>query len=58
MTFHGQRMVVYTYLCAGASVVFAESPETLARDMVKVRPTLTTAVPRVFEKESIVGIAT
>ena len=43
-------MVFYTYLYAGATVVFAESPETLARDMVKVRPTLMTAVPRVFEK--------
>jgi long-chain acyl-CoA synthetase len=45
-----ERMVVYIYLYAGATVVFAESPETLARDMVKVRPTLMTAVPRVFEK--------
>jgi long-chain acyl-CoA synthetase len=44
-----ERMVLYTYLYAGATVVFAESPETLARDMVKVRPTLMTAVPRVFE---------
>lgn len=45
-----ERMVLYLYLHAGATVVFAESPETLARDMVKVRPTLMTAVPRVFEK--------
>ena len=45
-----ERMVLYTYLSGGATVVFAESPETLARDMVKVRPTLMTAVPRVFEK--------
>jgi long-chain acyl-CoA synthetase len=45
-----ERMVLYLYLYAGATVVFAESPETLARDMVKVRPTLMTAVPRVFEK--------
>jgi long-chain acyl-CoA synthetase len=45
-----ERMVVYTYLFAGACLTFAESPDTLARDMAIVRPTLMTAVPRVFEK--------
>jgi long-chain acyl-CoA synthetase len=45
-----ERIVLYTYLYAGASVAFAESPETLARDLVAVRPTLMTAVPRVFER--------
>jgi long-chain acyl-CoA synthetase len=45
-----ERMVLYIYLSAGATVAFAESPETLARNMVTVRPTLMTAVPRVFEK--------
>ncbi|MEX1129426.1 MAG: long-chain fatty acid--CoA ligase [Vicinamibacterales bacterium] len=45
-----ERIAVYTYLYAGAAVTFAESLDTLARDMVTVRPTLMTAVPRVFEK--------
>jgi long-chain acyl-CoA synthetase len=45
-----ERIVLYTYLYAGASVAFAESPETLARDLVAVRPTLMTAVPRVLER--------
>ncbi len=45
-----ERMVLYLYLCNGITVTFAESPGTLARDMVRVRPTLMTAVPRVFEK--------
>jgi long-chain acyl-CoA synthetase len=45
-----ERMVLYMYLYTGASVAFAESPETLARDLVTIQPTLMTAVPRVFEK--------
>ena len=45
-----ERLVVYLYLSAGITVTFAESPDTLARDLMRVRPTLMTAVPRVFEK--------
>jgi long-chain acyl-CoA synthetase len=45
-----ERMVVYVYLTSGISAIFAESPDTVARDLLAVRPTVMTAVPRVFEK--------
>ena len=45
-----ERTVVYLYLYQGASVTFAESIDTVARDMARVRPTIMTAVPRVFDK--------
>lgn len=45
-----ERMVAYTYLVRGVSVIFAESIDTVARDLKVVRPTVMTAVPRVFEK--------
>ena len=46
---HGfERMVAYIYLTAGVSVSFAESIETIARDLQLVRPTVMSGVPRVF----------
>ena len=45
-----ERMVVYLYLYRGATITFAESLDTLARDMVRIKPTIMTGVPRVFEK--------
>jgi long-chain acyl-CoA synthetase len=45
-----ERLVAYVYLSAGTTLVFAESIETIARDIAAVRPTVMTAVPRVFEK--------
>lgn len=45
-----ERTTVYMYLFKGVSLTFAESLDTVARDMVQVRPTVMTGVPRVFEK--------
>jgi long-chain acyl-CoA synthetase len=45
-----ERTVIYSYLTDGVTVVFAETIDTLPRDLPAVAPTLLTAVPRVFEK--------
>jgi long-chain acyl-CoA synthetase len=45
-----ERTVAYVYLLAGVTLVFAESLETIARDVAAVRPTVLTGVPRVYEK--------
>jgi long-chain acyl-CoA synthetase len=45
-----ERLAMYLYLFAGASIVFAESLQTVARDLVRVAPTIMTGAPRVFEK--------
>jgi long-chain acyl-CoA synthetase len=45
-----ERMVAYVYLFCGVTIVFAESFDTVARDLMLVRPTVLTGVPRVYEK--------
>ena len=40
----------YMMFAAGATVCYAESPDTLREDFQLVRPTTTTSVPRVYEK--------
>ena len=45
-----ERLVSYVYLANGVTVVFAESLETVGRDLPVVRPTVITGVPRVYEK--------
>ena len=45
-----ERMVAYIYLLCGVTIVFAESFETIGRDLPAVKPTVLTGVPRVYEK--------
>jgi long-chain acyl-CoA synthetase len=45
-----ERTAVYVYLTTGVSLVFAESIDTLPRDLLMVRPTVMSGVPRVYEK--------
>ena len=45
-----ERAVVYLYLYKGVTVTFAESLDTISRDLVRVKPTIMTGVPRVFDK--------
>jgi long-chain acyl-CoA synthetase len=45
-----ERLVSFVYLTSGVSMYFAESIETVGRDLSAVRPTVMTGVPRVFEK--------
>jgi long-chain acyl-CoA synthetase len=45
-----ERLVSYVYLANGVTIIFAESMETIGRDLTVVRPTVITGVPRVYEK--------
>jgi long-chain acyl-CoA synthetase len=45
-----ERLVSFIYLLRGMTVIFAESFETIGRDVLAVRPTVFTGVPRVYEK--------
>ena len=45
-----ERMVCYVYLLRGVTMIFAESLETIGRDVPVVKPTVFTGVPRVYEK--------
>ncbi|MCH2278948.1 MAG: long-chain fatty acid--CoA ligase [Vicinamibacterales bacterium] len=45
-----ERTVMYIYLHDGVTVAFAESLDTIGRDLQLIAPTLMTGVPRVYEK--------
>ncbi|MEP7339003.1 MAG: long-chain fatty acid--CoA ligase [Acidobacteriota bacterium] len=45
-----ERAVIYFYLYVRAKIFYAQSIETVAKDLLEVRPYYLTAVPRLFEK--------
>src|SRR5499426_2871336 len=45
-----ERTVLYIYMSFGVEINFARGVETVAEDIKEVRPTVVTAVPRLFEK--------
>ena len=48
---HGfERMASFLYLLTGTTMIFAESFDTIGRDIGLVKPTMVTGVPRVYEK--------
>ena len=52
-----ERAAAYFFLAAGATTVYAESMQTVPRDLVAVAPHHMVAVPRLFEKvhDAVVG---
>jgi long-chain acyl-CoA synthetase len=45
-----ERSVWYLYAHTGATIAYAESVDAVARNLLEVRPTAMTSVPRMFEK--------
>lgn len=45
-----ERVVSYALISKGVAIAYAESSDTLAQNLLEVRPTLMVAVPRVLEK--------
>lgn len=45
-----ERTVLYIYMSFGVQICFARGVETVGEDIKEVRPTVVTAVPRLFEK--------
>jgi long-chain acyl-CoA synthetase len=45
-----ERMTTFSFLFKGATLAFAESIDTVAQNLLEVRPSIMVSVPRLFEK--------
>jgi len=45
-----ERMTTFSFLYKGATLAFAESIDTVAQNLLEVRPSIMVSVPRLFEK--------
>lgn len=45
-----ERMVTFTYVFKGCHICYAESIESVAANLLEIRPNIMVSVPRVFEK--------
>ena len=45
-----ERLCTFSFLSVGMSIAYAESVETVAENLIEVRPTIMVSVPRLFDK--------
>jgi long-chain acyl-CoA synthetase len=45
-----ERMTTFSFLYKGAAIAYAESIESVAENLIEVRPTIMISVPRLFDK--------